>query len=145
VGIGGLTLGGGHGILGRAYGLTLDHLIGAQVVLADGRVAVCDDHHDGDLFWALRGAGAGNFGVVTSLTFRPRPAPASMANFHLAWPHEQATAVIAAWQRWAPAGPGELAADLELAAAADPPPPPPSRCTGQCSAPGVMRTRCLMS
>jgi FAD/FMN-containing dehydrogenase len=119
VGIGGLALGGGHGILGRAYGLTLDHLAGAEVVLADGRVAICDEHRDGDLFWALRGAGAGNFGVVTSLTFRPRPAPASMANFHLAWPHERAAAVIAAWQRWAPPGPVELAADLELTAAGD--------------------------
>jgi hypothetical protein len=119
VGISGLTLGGGHGILGRAYGLTLDHLLGAQVVLADGRVADCDNHHHGDLFWAVRGAGAGNFGVVTSLTFRTRPAPASMANFHLAWPHHQATAVIAAWQQWAPNGPGELAADLVLTATGD--------------------------
>ncbi len=119
VGIGGLTLGGGHGIVGRVYGLTLDHLLQAQVVLADGRVVACDEHHDGDLFWALRGAGAGNFGVVTSLTFHPRPAPASMANFHLAWPYRRTAAVIAAWQRWAPGGPGELAADLELAATGD--------------------------
>jgi len=119
VGIGGLALGGGHGILGRAYGLTLDHLLKAQVVLADGVVADCDEHHHGDLFWALRGAGSGNFGVVTSLTFRPRPAPASMANFHLAWPHRQAAAVIAAWQQWAPGGPLELSADLELAAGGD--------------------------
>ena len=119
VGIGGLTLGGGHGILGRAYGLTLDHLTGARVVPADGRVTDCDQHHHGDLFWALRGAGAGNFGVVTALTFRPRPAPASMANFHLAWPYRQAAAVIGAWQQWAPASPGELAADLELTAAGD--------------------------
>ena len=111
MGIAGLTLGGGHGILGRAYGLTLDHLLGAQVVLADGQVADCDEHHHSDLFWALRGAGAGNFGVVASLTFRTRPAPARMANFHLAWPHRQAAAVIAAWQQWAPGGPGELAAD----------------------------------
>jgi FAD/FMN-containing dehydrogenase len=119
VGIGGLTLGGGHGILGRAYGLTLDHLLGAEVVLADGRVAVCDQDHDGDLFWALRGAGAGNFGVVTSLAFRPRPAP-QMANFHLAWPYRNAAAVVAAWQGWAPGGPGELAADLELNATGHP-------------------------
>jgi FAD/FMN-containing dehydrogenase len=119
VSIGGLTLGGGHGILGRAYGLTLDHLLGAEVVLADGRVAVCDLDHDGDLFWALRGAGAGNFGVVTSLAFRPRPAP-QMANFHLAWPYRNAAAVVAAWQGWAPGGPGELAADLELNATGHP-------------------------
>ena len=118
VGIGGLTLGGGHGILGRAYGLALDHLLEAEVVLADGRVIVCDEHHDGDLFWALRGAGAGNFGVVTSLAFRPRPAP-RMANFHLAWPYRHAAAVIAAWQAWAPGGPGELAADMALTATGD--------------------------
>src|SRR5215472_9675601 len=54
-----------------------------------------------------------------ALTFRPRPAPASMTNFHLAWPHRHAAAVIVAWQRWAPQGPGELAADLELTAAGD--------------------------
>jgi FAD/FMN-containing dehydrogenase len=119
VGIGGLALGGGHGILGRRYGLTLDHLVGAQVVLADGRVAECDEHHESALFWALRGAGAGNFGVVTSLAFRPVAAPASMANFHVTWSHRQAAAVIAAWQQWAPNGPDELSADLELTAAGD--------------------------
>jgi FAD/FMN-containing dehydrogenase len=119
VGVGGLTLGGGHGVLGRAYGLTLDHLLEAQVVLADGRIVVCDEHHHADLFWALRGAGAGNFGVVTSLTFRCSPAP-RMTNFHLAWSYRHAAAVVAAWQRWAPYGPDELAADLALTATADP-------------------------
>ncbi len=118
VGIAGLTLGGGLGILGRAYGLTLDHLVAAQVVLADGRVAECDEHHEPDLFWALRGAGAGNFGVVTSFTFAPRPAPA-MTNFQLVWPYQHAAAVIAAWQGWAPNGPDELSADLVLTAPAD--------------------------
>jgi FAD/FMN-containing dehydrogenase len=119
VGIGGLTLGGGHGILGRAYGLTLDHLLAAQLVLADGRVVDCDEHHHPDLFWALRGAGAGNLGVVTSFTFQPRPAP-SMTNFHLAWSYAHAAAVVAAWQRWAPHGPDELTADLALTATGDP-------------------------
>jgi FAD/FMN-containing dehydrogenase len=98
VGVAGLTLGGGLGILGRKYGVTSDHLIGAEVVLADGRILQCDDHHDEDLFWALRGAGAGNFGVVTSLVFRPVPAPGSTTNLHLAWPYEHAAAVIGAWQ-----------------------------------------------
>src|SRR5215216_6250837 len=69
VGIAGLTLGGGLGILGRKHGLSSDHLLGAQVVLADGRVVECDEHQDEELFWALRGAGGGNFGVVTSLVF----------------------------------------------------------------------------
>ena len=67
VGIAGLTLGGGLGILGRRHGLTCDQLVAAEVVLADGRVVDCDAEHDADLFWALRGAGGGRFGVVTSL------------------------------------------------------------------------------
>jgi FAD/FMN-containing dehydrogenase len=93
VGIVGLTLGGGLGILGRKYGLTSDHLFAAQVVLADGRVVECDDHHDEELFWALRGAGGGNFGVVTSLTFKTISAPGGTA-FHLVWSHTQAAALI---------------------------------------------------
>jgi FAD/FMN-containing dehydrogenase len=124
VGVAGLTLGGGLGILGRKYGVTSDHLIGAEVVLADGRILRCDDHHDEDLFWALRGAGAGNFGVVTALVFRAVPAPQVTTNVHLAWPYAQAAAVIGAWQRWAPIGPDELAASLKITAGDDPDRPP---------------------
>jgi FAD/FMN-containing dehydrogenase len=118
VGISGLTLGGGLGILGRKYGLTSDHLLAAQIVLADGRVIECDDNHDEELFWALRGAGGCNFGVVTSLTFNTIPAPDATA-FHLIWPHTQATALIDAWQTWAPIAPDELAASLLLTASGD--------------------------
>ncbi len=118
VGIGGLALGGGHGVLGRAYGLTLDHLLSTQMVLADGRVVTCDEQHHADLFWALRGAGAGNFGVVTSFTFQPRPA-LPMTNFHVVWSYARAASVIEAWQRWAPHGPDELAADLALTASGE--------------------------
>jgi FAD/FMN-containing dehydrogenase len=107
VGIAGVTLGGGLGILGRKYGVTSDRLIGAQVVLADGRIVDCDADHDGELFWALRGAGAGNFGVVTSLVFRTIPA-SSATNFHLTWAYSHAPAVIEAWQRWGPAAPDKL-------------------------------------
>jgi FAD/FMN-containing dehydrogenase len=123
VGIAGLTLGGGLGILGRKHGLTSDHLLGAQIVLADGRVVECDDDHDEQLFWALRGAGGGNFGVVTSLVFSTLPAPAT-TSFHLVWPHTHAFAVIDAWQAWAPAAPDELAASLLLTAAGDVDQPP---------------------
>jgi FAD/FMN-containing dehydrogenase len=123
VGIAGLTLGGGLGILGRRYGLTADQLVAAQVVVADGRRIECDEHHDAELFWALRGGGAGQFGVVTSLVFRPCPAPAA-TNFRLVWPSPHAAAVIAAWQEWAPTGPDELAASLVVAAPAEVDRPP---------------------
>jgi FAD/FMN-containing dehydrogenase len=115
VGIAGLTLGGGLGILGRKHGLTCDHLLGAQVVLADGRVVECDEQHDGELFWALRGAGGGHFGVVTSLVFRTLPAPAATV-FQLTWPPAAAAALVQAWQAWAPEGPDELDATLRLTA-----------------------------
>jgi FAD/FMN-containing dehydrogenase len=123
VGIAGLTLGGGLGILGRKYGLTSDQLLAAQVVLADGSVVECGENHDGELFWALRGAGGGNFGVVTSLTFNTIPAP-NATTFHLVWPHSHAAAVIGAWQAWAPTAPDELAASLLMIAPGDVDRPP---------------------
>lgn len=118
VGIAGLTLGGGLGILGRKHGLTSDQLVGAEVVLADGRVVECDAKRDEELFWALRGAGGGTFGVVTSLALKTLPAPTA-TSFQLAWPVAQAAAVIAAWQTWAPLAPDELAASLLVTASGD--------------------------
>jgi FAD/FMN-containing dehydrogenase len=96
------------------YGLTSDHLIAAQIVLADGRIVDCDGQHHGELLWALRGGGAGNFGVVTHLSFRSRPAPV-MTIFRLFFGYEQAAAAIRGWQGWAPTAPDELAASLVLA------------------------------
>jgi len=69
VGIGGITLGGGHGYLSRVHGLTIDNLLAAEIVTADGQVIVTDEDNDPDLFWAIRGGG-GNFGVATRFRYR---------------------------------------------------------------------------
>jgi FAD binding domain/Berberine and berberine like len=111
VGIGGQVLGGGLGLLGRSLGLTSDQLVAAQVVQADGQVVECDEQRHADLFWALRGAGARGLGVVTRLTLRTAPEPAA-TSFHLRWPYERASTLIAAWQEWSPPGPDDLAASL---------------------------------
>jgi len=118
VGIAGLALGGGLGILGRSYGVTSDRMVRAQIVLADGRILDCDHDRDAGLFWALRGAGAGNFGVVTSIALRTVPEP-EVSNAHASWHLADADAVIRAWQEWAPNGPDELAASLKVTATAD--------------------------
>ncbi|MFI8853442.1 FAD-binding oxidoreductase [Streptomyces sp. NPDC053499] len=115
VGVSGLTLGGGVGVVARAYGLTCDSLTGATVVTADGKRREVAEDHDGDLFWALRGGGGGNFGVVTSLEFRTHVAP-SCQTFFLSWPWSRAAAVVREWQRWAPVAPEEIWANLHLSA-----------------------------
>lgn len=118
VGISGLTLGGGLGLLGRKHGLLSDNLLRARVVLADSRVVDCDEHREADLFWALRGAGGGVFGVVTSLVFRTLSEPTA-TSLHLQWGDADAAAVVEAWQAWAPDGPDELAASLLVKVPAD--------------------------
>jgi FAD/FMN-containing dehydrogenase len=123
VGIAGLALGGGLGVLGRRYGLAADRMVSAQVVLADGSVVTCDESRDPDLFWALRGAGAAGFGVVTSFVFHTVPAPRAL-DFHLAWDADRAADVVEAWQSWAPSAPDELAASLKVIASGDPAQPP---------------------
>ncbi|GAA1091278.1 FAD-binding oxidoreductase [Kitasatospora arboriphila] len=118
VGVAGLTLGGGIGVTGRAYGLTCDSLTAAEVVTADGRIRTADASSEPDLFWALRGGGGGNFGIVTSFSFRTHPA-ADCSYAFLSWPWSKAVAVIAAWQAWAPTAPDALWADLHLLVWAD--------------------------
>jgi FAD/FMN-containing dehydrogenase len=74
VGVGGITLGGGIGFLVRKFGMTIDSVLAAEIVTADGRLRRVDSQHEPDLFWALRGGG-GNFGVVTRILFRLSPLP----------------------------------------------------------------------
>jgi len=118
VGIAGLTLGGGVGVTARAYGLTCDNLESVQIVTANGAVltATASAQEHSDLLWACQGGGGGNFGVVTSFTFRTRPAPEPVL-FSLAWPWSKAARVVEAWQSWAPKAPDELWSNLHLAAA----------------------------
>jgi FAD/FMN-containing dehydrogenase len=113
VGVAGLTLGGGVGVLVRAYGLTCDALTELQIVTADGRMRTVNDSVDPDLFWACRGGGGGHLGVVTSLTFATHPAP-RVTTWYLRWPFEHAAAVIAAWQGWAPHADPSLWSTLKL-------------------------------
>ncbi|MFC8825102.1 FAD-binding oxidoreductase [Streptomyces sp. NPDC057137] len=117
VGISGLTLGGGHGVVSRAYGLTCDSLTSATIVTADGKRLTADAEQHQDLFWALRGAGNGNFGVVTELRFRTHPASTGVAA-NLNWPWSKARSVFAAWQEWGPDQPDEIWSSLHLAVGA---------------------------
>jgi FAD/FMN-containing dehydrogenase len=105
-GVGGLTLGGGMGHLTRALGLTIDNLLAATVVLADGSVVQTDADREPELFWALRGGG-GNFGIVTSFSFRCHPVTTVLAGPVL---YElEDTAELLTWYRdFIPAAPDEL-------------------------------------
>ena len=105
-GVGGLTLGGGIGHLARKYGLTIDNLLGADMVLADGQKVHVDANAHPDLFWAIRGGG-GNFGVVTTFHFRANPVGTVQAGPTF-WPIEQSTEVLSAYREFIPTAPREL-------------------------------------
>jgi FAD/FMN-containing dehydrogenase len=116
VGVAGLALGGGVGVLGRAFGLTSDALESVQVVTADGTVRSCNATSNSDLFWACRGGGGGNFGIATAFTFRTHRL-SRLVVFFLSWPWSQAAKVVAGWQSWAPFQPDALWSNLHMTAA----------------------------
>ncbi len=105
-GVGGLTLGGGLGYLTRRYGLTIDNLLEADVVLADGRLVTASAGAHADLFWAIRGGG-GNFGVVTSFLFQGRPVQ-TVYGGPIFWAMEDAGRVMRHWRDLILDGPEEL-------------------------------------
>jgi FAD binding domain/Berberine and berberine like len=107
VGIAGLTLGGGASYAGRKFGLTCDNVLGVSIVTAQGKLLQCSAAHHPDLFWACRGGGGGNFGIVTSFRFRTH-AVSNVAYYQIVWPWTNAAAAIRAWQNFAPHAPDEL-------------------------------------
>jgi FAD/FMN-containing dehydrogenase len=118
VGLVGATLGGGFGLLTRNFGMASDNLLAVEVVVAspDGGATaiVADEHNNSDLLWALRGAGNGNFGIVTSLTYRIHPL--TQAIYVVAtWPGlEDLPRVFEEWQRCAPYADSRLTSQLEI-------------------------------
>jgi FAD/FMN-containing dehydrogenase len=107
VALGGLALGGGIGLASRKLGTTSDNVESLRIVTADGRLLTCDAKHNPDLFWACRGGGGRNFGIVTD--FRLRATPVSTgAYFFATWPWSAGPAIVPAWQHWAPNAPDDL-------------------------------------
>jgi FAD/FMN-containing dehydrogenase len=118
-GVAGLALGGGYGWLRRKYGLTCDNLVAAQVVCADGRARTASHECNPDLFWALRGGG-GNFGVVTSFTFRLHPVGPVVAFAGAFYPLADGASVLRALREWLPTAPDDVTPEAIVFASALP-------------------------
>lgn len=115
VGIAGLALGGGIGVFGRKYGLTTDNIRSVTIATADARVITADASSNSDLYWACRGGGGGNFGVVTSFEFNVHPIP-EVTLFTLQYPWAAASTMLSAWELWINTAPDELWSNCQMLA-----------------------------
>lgn len=106
-GVAGLTLGGGFGWLSRKYGMTIDNLLSAEVITADGQQLNASESENADLFWGLRGGG-GNFGIVTRFDFQLHPVGPNVLSGLIVFPFEQAKSVISQFARFTETMPEEL-------------------------------------
>ena len=98
-GVGGFTLGGGFGRLNRKHGLTIDNLLGAEIITADGQARMVSADNEPDLFWAIRGGG-GNFGVVSRFHFQLHEFKRELLSGMIVWPVEQARDVLEFYAEW---------------------------------------------
>jgi hypothetical protein len=117
VGLSGYTLGGGYGFSARKYGLSIDNLVSAQIVTANGSLIEANATNEySDMFWALRGAGNGNFGIVTSFKFNLIPIPTTpISIYRLSWDNwDSIQDAFDYWQRFAPNAPPSLTAQFTV-------------------------------
>ncbi|HLK60453.1 MAG TPA: FAD-binding oxidoreductase [Chthonomonadaceae bacterium] len=113
VGLAGLALGGGFGPTSRKFGLTCDNVLEVELVNAHGELVRASDSENADLFWALRGGGGGNFGIVTRFTLKVHPV-SNVVIYTINWSWDRFTQVVKAWQPWAQQIPDSLTSSMML-------------------------------
>ncbi|WP_299222754.1 FAD-binding oxidoreductase [uncultured Aquimarina sp.] len=102
VNVGGLTQGGGWGLSARKFGLTADNIIEAEIVLANGKIVKANKDNHSELFWAIRGGGGGNFGVITNFLFKLSPLRGNITTFELHWPKDKMLKIAKKWMQELP-------------------------------------------
>ncbi|KND36982.1 FAD-binding oxidoreductase [Streptomyces acidiscabies] len=113
VAAGGFLQGGGMGLFTRSIGIASDKVTAAQVVLADGRIVTASPRCNSDLYWALRGGGGGNFGIVTSYDITPSPLT-NVAAINLVWTFDQALDMLDGWTQWLPDAPWTIGSGVNV-------------------------------
>jgi len=121
VGVVGLALGGGIGVMDRLHGLTCDHIVSLEIVTAAGEVVQADARTNPDLYWACRGGGGGNFGVVTRLGFSTFETT-DLCLFDLSWPWSAAGELLPAWMEWVAGAPDAMWSNCLMETSAAPTP-----------------------